>query len=749
MAKTLPPIKANRKVPQRINLVGEVQLAAKQGDDESPKFVLMANTGIPMRLPGFFDPVIVDLTGAQFDQDMTPVIVDHDPSQRIGHTVEAAIIPNGETKMVNGKPVAGPMIAAVGVKSSKMEVANQFIEDAQEGFPFQVSIGASIVPGKVFHVDEKQSVEVNGRTWKGPLIVAKRTVIRELSVTVLGADGNTSATLAATSFSSAKGKKKMTFEEFVASLHLDITAMSEEQTTALKAQWELTKKPNPTEPNDTEPNNNPGNQPQNVQATQTLDLTNHRATMADETARIDGINACMSNFTGLTEVKIDDKKMPILEAKQHAIREGMSVNDFELICRRSEYPQSSGPAIHIQNTEIDQKPLVASLLRQTGCVQSGYNKTRDLKYGLEAMFDANTLEKSHERIYNGAASLRTLMAMQVNAVGKHIGAHASMEEIHAAAVAAHNEVMASGFSTLSITNILEDAMHKTALASFNAVESVWPYICGRRPVNDFKAHNLYRLDFNGDYVKVAADGELKHISMTDTKYTIQADTYGAMVTIDRKTIKNDDLSMVIAKARALGSLGAARIEESVLVLLLSNPSSFFSAGNGNLLTGASSALSIPGLTNAKQKFRDLVINNKPIGVSPTILLCGTPLEETANRLWAEDRFDPTRGDNAFTNNPHKGMYRPYVSPYLSNTAVLDQDQNAISGQSDTKWFLFADPNSPQGSAITIAFMDGRETPHFAEAETQFNVPDGMQFRSYLDWGVAMHVTQMGLQSNGT
>ena len=147
----------------------------------------------------------------------------------------------------------------------------------------------------------------------------------------------------------------------------------------------------------------------------------------------------------------------------------------------------------------------------------------------------------------------------------------------------------------------------------------------------------------------------------------------------------------------------------------------------------------------------LSINGKPVSVSPRMVVTGTTLETTANNLWSEDRFnlaaDSTGGDR-FTNNPHKGLYRPHVTPYFNNTDITDQDGKGLSGQSDTRWALFGNPSAPQGSCLTIGFLDGKETPYVDSAETQFNVPGGLQIRSYLDWAVAMHIEEMAVDSTG-
>jgi len=50
--------------------------------------------------------------------------------------------------------------------------------------------------------------------------------------------------------------------------------------------------------------------------------------------------------------------------------------------------------------------------------------------------------------------------------------------------------------------------------------------------------------------------------------------------------------------------------------------------------------------------------------------------------------------------------------------------------------------------VDPGFLDGRETPYFDEAATEFSVPGGIQMRSYFDWATAMHITQMAFKSAG-
>lgn len=501
------------------------------------------------------------------------------------------------------------------------------------------------------------------------------------------------------------------------------------------------------------------------------------ADLRAENLRIGDIQAYAAEFDG----ELDEANLQALGVRgktiralaNHAVREGWSSDRFELETRRASRPSldqlsAVSPhaqfAIHSADTSINNQAMSASLLRSMGTIPNRErNPHTGREYGLEIMFagtdGVRALEDSHLPQYQIGNSIQALLDLQIRAAGMYYGGvDRKSTDFVATALRAHTAIRAAASgaagANLDVLNVLENTMHKAALAAFEGVEAIWRFIAGRMPLNDFRPHNMYRLDYEGKFKQVGTTGQLKHIEMVDGKSTIQADTFGAMISVDRKTIRNDDLNMVLAKARGLGVLGAQRIEESVMVLLLSNAGSFFSVGNKNLISGADSELNNvvegKGLDLARQTFRNHVVNGHPIGVSPRILIVGTTRETTANRLFTEERIGDTGPSDNFVNNPHVGLYRPYVTPYLNNTDITDQDGAAITGQSDTQWFLGAEPNIPQGSAINIGFLDGRDTPFFDEAASEFSVPEGLVFRSYLDWGVAFNTerTQLMLKSAG-
>jgi hypothetical protein len=71
------------------------------------------------------------------------------------------------------------------------DAAAEVVRDAGDGMPWQMSVG--IWPGKVDKVAEGKSIELNGQTMAGPLVVFRNNRVRETSFCALGADDSTSA----------------------------------------------------------------------------------------------------------------------------------------------------------------------------------------------------------------------------------------------------------------------------------------------------------------------------------------------------------------------------------------------------------------------------------------------------------------------------------------------------------------------------------------------------------------------------
>ncbi len=195
MPRAAPPEKAKLHSETFLNLLsepgaitieasadGEIEGAPEaEGTPRLPRFSMVAYTGGPMRIAGWRYPVIVDLAGLAIPSQSRPIRFGHDMASGVGHT--------DAIKLDQGR------LVAAGVVSRDTTAAREIVTSARNGFPWQASIGASIEEFE--YVKEHQKVLVNGREFPGPVNVVRKATLGEISFVDLGADGATSASVAA------------------------------------------------------------------------------------------------------------------------------------------------------------------------------------------------------------------------------------------------------------------------------------------------------------------------------------------------------------------------------------------------------------------------------------------------------------------------------------------------------------------------------------------------------------------------
>jgi hypothetical protein len=171
-----------------LTLIGETSgfemIEAAKGDDNAealPRFSMVAYTGDAMRVDGWRHPVVVDLEGLSIPAQRRPIRFAHSAFQGVGHTERIA--------------VEGGRLVAEGVISRDTPAAKEIVASGRRGFPWQASIGASVQGSELVRAGAR--VTVNGRVFEGPVYVARKASLGEISFVDLGADGNTSASIAA------------------------------------------------------------------------------------------------------------------------------------------------------------------------------------------------------------------------------------------------------------------------------------------------------------------------------------------------------------------------------------------------------------------------------------------------------------------------------------------------------------------------------------------------------------------------
>ncbi|KAA0213583.1 MAG: hypothetical protein EDM82_12550 [Cyanobacteria bacterium CYA] len=414
-----------------------------------PRFKMVAYSGGAMRVGGWRHPVVIDLAGLAVPSQARPIRFGHDPLSGVGHTDAIRV-------------EAGQLIAT-GVISRDTPAAKEVVASSRNGFPWQASVGASVEEFEF--IKDNQKATVNGQEITGPVNVVRKATLGEISFVDLGADGRTSASIAARQ-------------------HKEPSVMADDS--------------NPT-PSATPPVTGTEQSPEQI-----------RAAALAETARIDAIR------------KVCGGKHTSIEAQ--AIRDGWDATRTELEVLRASRPKA--PAIHVPDRSVTSEVLEAA------CFQSAKLE------GIEKVCSTQAIEIAAKR-FQGGLGLQELLFEAAIANG-YTGR--TFRDSRRVLEAAFGRGVEAGMTTIDVGGILSNVANKFLLEGFFSVERVWRSICAVRNVSDFKTVTSYRLVGKDQYEQVAPGGELKQGTLGEETYTNKADTYGLMLSIDRRDIINETTS---------------------------------------------------------------------------------------------------------------------------------------------------------------------------------------------------------------
>ncbi|CAN5463060.1 hypothetical protein BH11PLA2_BH11PLA2_51710 [soil metagenome] len=658
--------------------------AAEAG--KAPTFTMLAYTGVAMRLGSFAYPVVVDVAGVKAPRNAA-ILRDHDPAKIVGHSSGIDLGKNGS-------------ITVTGVVSGSGPDAAEIVASSKQGFPWQASIGASVERSEFVETGSK--VRVNNTNHTGPLYIVRASELKEISFVAIGADAATSATIAAKSQAGKSGGKKgvMNFESYIVELGFEADSLTDTQRTALEAGWHR------DHPQD-------GN---------TIPM-----------ALASGIGDLVAKFcSDQPAVSVEFNAL----GKQ-AIKAKWSLETLEnklmLAGLRGATPPRTFAPTTTAGTSAD--VIQASML---------------VKLGLPEKAVAASFAVGGERIVDAASSaqhrgagIQTLLRATMRAAGRTPPSGGFGDGSIREAFECSRRLEASGTSVISVSGILSNAAHKLLLNSFNSVPMTWQRWCRVGSAANFKPQNRYRMTGLGVFEEVAAGGELKHVSLTESEAEANLKTYGALLGIDRHDIINDDLSAFASVPKALGRMSAIKIEKSVYETLLANAGSFFGTGNANYESGGGSVLAAAGLVAAYARFQNQTdANGDPTMLVPTLLIVPPALEITARQLTRDtDVIAVGVGATAATTtsgNPWAERFEPLPVPYLGTAFGL-------TGSSNTGWYLMVEPGD--FSPVEVAFLNGQQVPTVETAELDFNRL-GIQMRAYHDFGVSFLEHRGGVFSLG-
>ena len=698
--------KRNKRNQQTIRFnAGPLEIKAADGENGSPEFTMQAYGGGRLHLGNFPHPAVIAAEGVEVHggADTIPILRDHDGKRPVGH----------------GKPiVASDSLQVEGTISQTSDDAKQIIEASRNGYPWQASIGGRMTEKPTF-VKAGKSVTVNGRRQSGPVYVVNAFMWTETSVVSVGADADRATTsIAATS--DPKGLD-MDFQEWLEAQGFEDVSDTQRQT--LRAAY------------DAEHKSDDAIELDKLKASNALDEMRAEAvTVSKELKKISRISAQYGD-------RCDDSLIDSLEAK--ALTGKISAETFELELLKASRPLPNGSGTAPTYAGADCNAITAALCNSIGMDEESVSNSLKTEVGVKAA----------EKAMNDAATLRgfnvhKLIHTVLHAHGRSVSPGQGIDDsVLASALECGSNVRASaGFSTVSLPGILSRVANKAMLQSYNDGMGVAREFCAETDTTDFKQFDRYRMTEAGDFEELGATGEIKSSTLTEETLSNQVKTYGRMFGITRQMLINDDLGAMLAIPSLLGKMAARTLEKSV-ISLLANASTgaastnfFFSTSSAkkkaNYAAGAATALDIDALGTAYKLFLDQVDSQgNPIMVEPSLLLVTNKNAVNARKLFNDAAYRFTNADTKeTTENQWQGMFRPLVSPFLSQLATTEDEYYLLPTPSDT-------------AVINIAYLRGQRSPVISQSDVDFNQL-GVQMRGVFDFGVALWDQRLAVKMAG-
>lgn len=704
-----------------IDLTGAVVIAQGiEAADGKPKrlptITIDAYNGGPMRVSGYYRPVVIDIAGVAGVGRPIPVLRNHDTDRIVGHGVAA---------------IDGGAIKLAGTLSGENDDANEITKLAANGFPWQASVG--LQPTRIENVDAGASVKVNGADVTGPAVVVRAGKLFEVSIVALGADDSTATHVA------AQGVGEMGFSDWLKANGFDEAKLTDGQKTILRAQYDASVGNSGGAGGAGAGSQGAGGGDAggagagagSVKGTagKALDeiLGNAKRREERHAKYSEIIAGAIGRGLGSEEARL------LVEAARES---DMSPTEFELMVMRAERdlgsPAAGGNARRGNEASQD---VIECAIAQTANVTQFERLNADGSKTTVELYDAALMQRARDQFPQGL----TLMELMVKAARRSGYISDTFRMSKALMQAAFAPIMARGASTYDLSGVLSNVANKSIMAGFDAVENTWREISAIGSVVDFKEITHYALTGDFIYKEVGNGGELTHATMGEQAYGNKADTYGRIFAITRTDFINDDLSAFSRVRNLLGRGAALKLNLVFWTEFLDAVTTFFTTGRGNYFEGATSALDVDSLSLAETTFMNQTDpDGNPLGLTPAILLTPNVLSVKATQLTSDLEIRNTTASKVYTtSNPHAGKFRPVRSSYLNNAN--------IPNGSATHWFLTADPNDMP--LIETVFLNGQQRPMVDAAEADFDVL-GVQMRGYHDFGVRKQEYRAGVRSKG-
>jgi hypothetical protein len=258
--------------------------------------------------------------------------------------------------------------------------------------------------------------------------------------------------------------------------------------------------------------------------------------------------------------------------------------------------------------------------------------------------------------------------------------------------------------------LMADVLDRELLRRFAEVPQAWRgYINVGPALRDFR--DLHLLDIDGGtgvWDEITEEEGLTYTNLTESEITFHVALYGKAIRLSWRLLMSDRLDVFDEIPGVLARGGRATVNRFATGLLFdaNGPhASFFTVGNGNIITG-SPAFSAAALATAIGQMAAMTdANGEPINLEAMRLVHGPALRVAVNNVLNTMTIDMTAAGGTAAqvirvNNWIAGGLTPVEDPYIP----------LIATSATGSWLLTTDPNTSRPAA-EVRFLNGFESPN--------------------------------------
>jgi hypothetical protein len=677
---------------------GKAVLEAAAGPTKVRRFKLLAYTGGKAYLPGFPMPVVFELSSMKIAPGMpVPALLEHSNADAVGHTEEIKIGPD--------------QITGYAITSVESEARDKVVLSANNGFEWQLSVGAIASRENLIPVPAGESRKINGQVLQGPFLLARDSELREITFTATGADAGGAVAKLAASLGLSPGENTMKFSDYIKSLGLKIESLTVEAVSALRTAWgkldnkaeDDVKEPEPVKA--VAPEVPAKTEPETVKPIVAEGLTDFEKNAVDAVQRVEKLTELNATYRP-DPIEVKGEKVSMLA---HYIANRLDAKDFELHCLRNQRAQSPArSSMKDSDKEVLRASLTGAFMNRLGVsLDHKCFSDRASKVTLKASFTKGINDPFRQQWMENADNMRSesmvdLFASAARLDGIDLSQHGHYKS---------EEWLRAAFSSTSIADMYTQAVNARVMASWTEQVSELMKLVMESDVPNFMANERKQLELTGGAPRpLPSQGTAKDIYLSATGESIRAKMYADRFQFGEQDLMDERFDTLRQAGSVMGQRARRLLYDLIAYVLVGNPTmantrAFQNATDGNLRTssGLTRATLITGLT----AFETQQENGVNIDVKATHLIVAKAARFAAAELIAPSSKLVSGNTTAASDfNSLAGSISEVLSDSRIDNGFTDPtdiaDVPATVAGVPTSWWL-ADANQP---AIELCYVQG-------------------------------------------